>query len=230
MANTIHQLLFGYYPHLALAVFFIGSIARFEYAQYGWTSSSSQLLRNKHMQLGSNLFHIGIILLFFGHLFGLLTPEKMYHHFILSSTKQLLSMIAGGIFGILCFIGMTLLVYRRLFDKRIRANSNFSDILILLILYTQLILGLWTIPISANHLNGANMVVLATWVQHILTFQPNAADLITHQHFIFKLHLFLGLTIFLIFPFTRLVHVWSLPLGYFFRTGYQIVRKGLGVR
>lgn len=220
----LNQFLFGFYPYIALTVFFVGSIARFEYAQYGWKASSSQLLRARGMRVGSNLFHIGIILLFFGHLFGLLMPKEIYHIFMSSGAKQLMAMIAGGIFGTICFIGLTMLVVRRLFDSRIRANSSFSDIAILIILYVQLILGLSTIPLSAEHMDGHNMVLLATWAQHILTFQSDAAILVAGQHLIFKMHLFLGLTIFLIFPFTRLVHVWSVPFGYFFRKGYQIVR------
>lgn len=226
MTDFLNTLFFGYYPYFVLAVFVIGSIARFEYAQYGWKSSSSQLLSKKSMWVGSNLFHIGIILLFFGHLFGLLTPKAFYHAFISSGTKQLLAMIAGGIFGVLCFVGMTILVIRRLFNARIRATSRFSDTLILLVLYIQLILGLLTIPVSAEHLDGENMVILASWAQGIVTFRPEVSELILHQPLIFKLHIILGLTIFLIFPFTRLVHIWSIPLGYLVRPGYQIVRKG----
>lgn len=225
MTNYLNELLFGYYPYVALTVFLVGSIARFEYSQYGWKAHSSQILSKKYMLVGSNLFHIGIILIFFGHFFGLLTPEEAYHFVISSGAKQLLSMIAGGIFGGICFIGMSILIFRRLFNPRVRATSSFSDILVLLILYVQLILGLMTIPLSAEHLDGSNMVLLAAWAQRIVTFQPHAASLVASQHWIFKLHLFLGLTIFLLFPFTRLVHIWSIPLGYFFRTGYQIVRK-----
>jgi len=134
-------------------------------------------------------------------------------------------MIAGGIFGTMCFIGMTMLVKRRLFDPRIRATSTKSDIAILLILYVQLILGLITIPFSAQHLDGSSMVALANWAQHVVTFRSGAADFIIDEAIIFKLHLLLGMTIMLMFPFTRLVHVLSAPVKYLFRTGYQIVRN-----
>jgi len=225
MVEYLNQFFFGIYPYIAISVMIIGTILRYDRDQYTWKASSSQLLRSKGMRVGSNLFHVGIILLFFGHLVGLLTPASVYHVFMTPATKQLLAMVAGGIFGTMCFIGMTILLHRRLFDERIRATSNTSDIAILIILYIQLILGLLTIPISAQHPDGSSMVALANWAQHIVTFRSGAADFIIEEAFIFKMHLVLGLTIFLIFPFTRLVHVLSAPVKYLFRSGYQIVRK-----
>lgn len=223
--DYLNQFFFGIYPYIALTVFVLGTILRYDRDQYTWKASSSQLLRNKGMRLGNNLFHIGIILLFFGHLVGLLTPESVYHYFITPAAKQMMAMVAGGIFGVICFIGLTMLIYRRLFDPRIRATSKPSDIMILFILYIQLILGIVSIFYSAQHLDGSSMVALANWAQHIMTFRSGAADFVTAEAWIFKVHIVLGLTIFLIFPFTRLVHVWSVPLKYLFRSGYQIVRK-----
>lgn len=225
MKEYLHQFVFGYYPYIAFVVFIAGSIARYEYAQYTWTAKSSQLLQSKGMRIGNNLFHVGIILLFFGHLFGLLTPSGVYTIFISPETKQMMAMIVGGILGFICFIGMTMLVYRRLFDIRVKANSSFADISILLLLYVQLILGLFTITISAQHLDGRAMIELSHWAQSIVTFRTGSAELISNAHWMFKLHLFLGVTLFLVLPFTRLVHIWSFPIGYLFRTGYQVVRK-----
>ena len=225
MDEYINTLLFGYYPYFVLTVMIVGTILRYDHDQYTWKAGSSQLLRSKGMRVGNNLFHIGIILLFFGHLVGLLTPESVYHHVMTAAFKQKMAMIAGGIFGTMCFIGMTMLVKRRLFDPRIRATSTKSDIAILLILYVQLILGLITIPFSAQHLDGSSMVALANWAQHVVTFRSGAADFIIDEAIIFKLHLLLGMTIMLMFPFTRLVHVLSAPVKYLFRTGYQIVRN-----
>ncbi|MCG5511894.1 respiratory nitrate reductase subunit gamma [Ectothiorhodospira shaposhnikovii] len=223
--NYMHELIFGYYPYVALSVFLLGSLIRFERDQFTWKSQSSQFLRTANMRLASNLFHVGILLLFFGHLFGLLTPPAVYHALGLSTeTKQLLAIIVGGIFGIICFIGLTMLLHRRLTDPRIQATSSRADNFILILLYVQLILGLITLPISMTHLDGANMVALASWAQHIVTFQSGAAALIADTNWIFKLHIFLGLTLFLVFPFTRLVHVWSAPVSYLGRT-YQLVRK-----
>ena len=225
MANYVNQFFFGIYPYIAITVFFLGSLLRYDRDQYTWKASSSQLLRKKDMRLGSNLFHIGIIALFFGHLMGLLTPHWAYESMISAGTKQVLAMTAGGIFGLTCLAGMLLLIRRRIKDPRIRATSQFSDLPILLILFVQLVLGLLTIPFSAQHLDGSSMLALASWAQHLVTFQGDAASFVAEEAFIFKIHLVLGLTIFLVFPFTRLVHVWSVPVQYLVRSGYQIVRK-----
>ncbi len=224
----LNQFFFGYFPYICLTVFVVGSILRYDRDQYTWKADSSQLLRKKGMVIGNNLFHIGIILLFFGHLVGLLTPHSFYHHFMSPGAKQLMAIIFGGIFGIICFVGLTMLIWRRIFDERIRATSRVSDYLVLLVLYVQLILGMITIPYSAQHLDGSTMIALANWAQYILTFRSGAAEFVAPQALVFKLHLVLGLTIFLLFPFTRLVHVFSgisAPIKYLARSGYQIVRK-----
>ncbi len=221
----MNEFLFGIYPYIAITVFLLGSIFRYDRDQYTWKASSSQMLSSKGMRLGSNLFHVGIILLFFGHLVGLLMPESIYHIFMSAATKQMMAMVAGGIFGTICFVGMVILIHRRLTNPRVKATTKFSDLFILLLLFVQLILGLLTIPASAQHPDGSSMIALANWAQHIVTFRSGAADFIVHEAMIFKLHIFLGLTMFLVFPFTRLVHVWSAPAKYLFRKGYQVVRK-----
>jgi nitrate reductase gamma subunit len=225
MANYINQFFFGIYPYIAITVFFLGSLFRYDRDQYTWKASSSQLLSKKDMRLGSNLFHIGIIALFFGHLMGLLTPHWAYHFMMSAGTKQLIAMTAGGIFGLICLVGMILLIRRRMLDARIKATSQATDLPILLILFVQLVLGLLTIPFSAQHMDGSSMLALASWAQHVVTFQGDAASFVAGEAFIFKAHLVLGLTIFLVFPFTRLVHIWSVPIQYLTRSGYQIVRK-----
>jgi len=221
----LHHLVFGIYPYIAVLVMVLGSILRYDRDQYSWKANSSQLLRSKGMRLGSNLFHIGIILLFFTHLVGLLTPESLYHYVISTEAKQIMAMVGGGILGVICFIGLTILIIRRMTDPRIRATSKFSDMLLLWVLYVQLILGLISIFYSARHMDGSSMVALGNWAQHIVTFRSGAADFIVHEPWVFKAHLALGLTIFLIFPFTRLVHMFSAPVKYLLRSGYQIVRR-----
>jgi nitrate reductase gamma subunit len=226
MAAYLNQFVFGYYPYLALAVFLLGSLIRFDREQYTWRSGSSQLLRRRQLMIGSNLFHVGILVIFLGHLGGLLTPIQVFDAIGIShGAKQLMAIVIGGVAGLFCFVGLTMLVHRRLFDPRIRRTSSFADIAILLLLYAQLVLGLITIPVSLGHLDGGEMVRFMTWAQHIVTFRAGAADLVAGAHPLFKLHLFLGLTVFLVFPFTRLVHVWSAPVWYLGRRGYQIVRS-----
>jgi nitrate reductase gamma subunit len=224
--NALNNFLFGIYPYICLSVFFIGSLIRFDRDQYTWKSDSSQLLRAGQLRWGSNLFHVGVLFLFFGHSVGMLTPHFLYEPFIGAGSKQLMAMISGGIAGLLGFIGVTILLHRRLGDERIRVNSKTSDIVLLVLLWLQLALGLATIPLSAQHLDGSMMVLLAEWAQRIVTFRGGAVELLEGAGWVFKAHMFLGMSIFLIFPFTRLVHVWSgfATVAYVFRP-YQVVRS-----
>jgi len=223
--DYLNTLLFGYYPYVAISVFFIASWARYDRDQYTWRTGSSQLLRAKDLRVGSNWFHVGILLLFVGHFVGLLTPPDVYHALgVSTSAKQLLAVVAGGVFGGVCLRGIIILIRRRLTDARIRATSSRMDIFILLLIGVQLLLGLLTLPISLYHYDGSNMLMLSEWAQRIVTFRNGAAEQISDIGFIFKLHLFLGQTLFLVFPFSRLVHVWSVPLGYITRP-YQVVRR-----
>ncbi len=225
MANYLHTLVFGIYPYIALAVLVIGSILRYDREPYTWRSGSSQLLRRRQLIVGSVLFHAGVLIVFFGHLGGLLTPIQLFEMVGIShGAKQLMAIIVGGVAGVMALIGATMLVQRRLFDARIRATSTFGDDAVIVLLWIQLVLGLLTIPLSMGHLDGHEMVKFMSWAQGILTFNTGAAALIADVHWVFKLHLFLGLTIFLIFPFTRLVHMLSAPVRYIWRPGYQIVR------
>ena len=225
MYEYVNFLLFGIYPYVAIAVFVIASILRFNRDQYNWRSGSSQLLRKRQFMWGSNLFHVGILIIFVGHFFGLLVPVALYDAMGISHTfKQVMAMAVGGVAGAMCFVGLVLLTHRRLFDSRIRSNSSFSDIFILLLLLAQLTIGMLTILISAQHLDGEEMVRFMTWAQMIVTLQSGAAGLIIGAHWLFKLHIFLGLTVFLVFPFTRLIHVFSAPIWYLGRQGYQVVR------
>ncbi len=225
MASYINHAVYGWYPYLCLTVFLLGSVIRFDREQYTWKSGSSQLLRRRQLRWGSNLFHVGILVIFVGHFVGLLTPIVVFDTLgIGHGFKQGLAIVAGGIAGLMCLVGISLLTHRRLFDPRIRATSSFSDTAILLILFAQLLLGLATIPISLGHMDGHEMVKFMNWAQGILTLRGDAWMLVADAHPIFKAHLALGMTIFLLFPFTRLVHVWSAPIWYLGRRGYQVVR------
>ncbi|MCB9976593.1 MAG: respiratory nitrate reductase subunit gamma [Rhodospirillales bacterium] len=217
--------LFQIFPYLAIASFIGGSILRFDRDPYSWRSKSSQLLRRKQLIWGSVLFHVGILVILAGHVVGLLTPIAVFDAIGIShGAKQILAMTAGGIAGVFCLIGLLMLLHRRLFDPRIRATSSFADITVLVLLLAQLLLGLYTITESMKHLDGHEMVKFMEWAQHIATFRGGAHEFVTDVAFVFKAHLTLGMFILLIFPFTRLVHAFSAPVGFVFRP-YQIVRK-----
>ena len=223
---NLNNLLFGIYPYICLSIFLIGSWVRFDREQYGWTSASSQLLSTGGVRLSSNLFHIGIIGIFFGHLVGLLAPYAIWGTIGLSSLgKQSIAMYGGGFLGILCLIGGVMLLIRRLTNRRVRATSRSSDIFILIWIMITLMFGLATTFTTAHHasLGSADtMMAMAQWAKSIVLLSPKP-ELVSHVEMVFKLHLAFGMSLFLLFPFTRLVHIWSAPFGYLARS-YQIVR------
>ncbi len=224
--SYLHQFIYGIYPYIALAIFLFGSLARFEREQYTWKSDSSQMLHEGNLRLGNILFHIGVLGLFFGHLVGLLTPVIVWDTLgVTHSFKQMIAMVMGGVFGTLCMFGLLILLHRRLTNPRIAAVTKTGDKVLLLWIFVTLGLGLSTIFESANHTDGHMMVLLMTWAQHIVTFRGDAAEFIVAAPLLFKLHLFMGLSLFVIFPFTRLVHVWSgfASVGYISRA-WQLVR------
>ncbi len=224
MIQYLNVFFYDIYPYLCGTVFLVGSWLRYDYGQYTWRASSSQMLDKRGMVLWSNLFHIGILGIFFGHLFGMLTPHWVYSWFLPMSQKQLMTMILGGVCGVLTLVGGIGLLMRRLTNPRIRATSTTADILILCILLIQCALGLTTIPFSAQHPDGSEMLKLVDWAQAVVTFHGGASAHLDGVAWIYRVHLVLGMTIFLIFPFTRLVHVWSAPVEYFTRR-YQVVRS-----
>ncbi|MGB8855976.1 MAG: respiratory nitrate reductase subunit gamma [Burkholderiales bacterium] len=224
--STLHGFLFQVYPYVCFTVFIVGSLIRFDQNQYSWKSDSSQMLRAGTLRWGSNLFHAGILFLFFGHLVGLFTPHSLYGIFMSASTKQMLAVVAGGAAGLVCFVGLSLLLYRRVFDARIRHTSHPTDIAVLVVLWVQLVIGLITLPFSLQHGDGSVMLILADWAQRIVTLRPVDATVLATLPWPYLIHLVLGMTIFLLFPFSRLVHVWSgfASASYLFRP-YQVVRS-----
>lgn len=221
--HYLNMFFFDIYPYIAGSVFLIGSWLRYDYGQYSWRAGSSQMLDKKGMNLASNLFHLGIIGIFVGHFLGMLTPHWMYEAFLPVAVKQKMAMFGGGLCGVMTLIGGGMLLKRRLYNPRIRATTTGADILILFLLVVQCILGLLTIPLSAQHMDGSEMMKLVGWAQAVVTFHGGAAEHLDGVAFLFRAHLILGMTLFLLFPFSRLVHIWSAPVGYLTRQ-YQIVR------
>ncbi|MBX3485872.1 respiratory nitrate reductase subunit gamma [Phenylobacterium sp.] len=219
------QIAFGVYPYIALSVLALGSVIRFDREPYTWRTGSSQLLRRKQLVAGSVLFHVGVLMIFAGHFVGLLTPIWLFDALgVPHAAKQMLAIVAGGAAGLLALAGGGLLLHRRLTDPRIRRTSSFADIAILVLLMAQLLLGLSTIPVSLQHRDGHEMLKFMTWAQGVFTFQPGVANHVADVSWVFKAHLLLGMTILLVFPFTRLVHMLSAPVWYLNRRGWQLVR------
>ena len=225
MKDYLFNLLFVWYPYICLTVFLLGSLIRFDREPYTWKASSSQMLRKGQLRWGSNLFHVGILFLLLGHTVGLLTPTPIYTLVMSVEQKQLIAVAAGGVAGVICFVGLTMLLHRRLFDERIRRTSSAMDIAILALLWLQLVLGLFTLPFSIGHRDGSVMLILSHWAQGIVTLNPVDAKTLQGLDWPYLTHLVLGMTLFLVFPFSRLVHIWSAPVWYLGRRGYQVVRS-----
>ena len=224
-ADHINTFLFGIYPYLCLAVLLIGSLIRFDREPYTWKSDSSQMLRSGQLRLGSNLFHYGVIIVILGHFVGFLAPHWGIDWAVSPVTHQLLAMVVGGIAGLVAIIGLSILLHRRLGDPRIRLNSRKWDIAVAMLLWLQLALGLVTVPQSAFHIDGVLFETLTSYVKGIVTLDGSASSLMTDVPLVYKLHVLVGFTVFLVSPFTRMIHIWSGAgaLAYLFRP-YQIVR------
>ena len=224
MTDFLNNFFFNIYPYLCGTVFLVGSWLRYDYGQYSWRAGSSQILEKKILRIASPLFHVGILGIIAGHAYGLLTPHWMYESFLPVPVKQQMAMWAGGACGVMTLIGGAMLLWRRLSNERVRSTSSFGDIMIIALLVIQCALGLGTIPFSAQHMDGSEMMKLVGWAQSVVTFHGGAAEHLDGVAFIFRVHLVLGMTLFLLFPFCRLVHIWSAPVEYLTRR-YQLVRN-----
>jgi nitrate reductase gamma subunit len=223
--DYVNTLLFGVYPYVCLVVLLIGSLIRFDREPYTWKSDSSQMLRKRQLRLGSNLFHYGVIIVILGHFAGFLAPHWVIDWALSPVAHELLAMVVGGVAGLVAIIGLTILIARRLGDPRIRLNSRKWDIAVVLMLWLQLVLGLLTVPLSAFHMDGVLFETLTSYVKSVVTLDSSAAALMPAVPLPYKLHILLGFTLFLVSPFTRMIHIWSGmgALAYLFRP-YQIVR------
>ncbi|MCO6346909.1 respiratory nitrate reductase subunit gamma [Staphylococcus epidermidis] len=221
----LNQFVWVIYPYLCLAIFVIGNIARYKYDQFSWTAKSSEMIEKKRLKWGSLLFHLGIIPVFFGHVVGLLIPANWLEAIGVNNyIYHIGAVYIGSVFGIITLIGMLLLTLRRLSIKNVRRLSSFSDIFVNIVLLIILIMGCYsTLVTNAIQPEFDYRQTIAIWFRHLFMFSPNA-DLMLNVPWSFKLHILLGFTVFACWPFTRLVHVWSVPLSYMNRR-YIVYRK-----
>lgn len=221
----LNQFVWVIYPYLCLAIFVIGHIARYKYDQFSWTAKSSEMIEKKRLKWGSLLFHLGIIPVFFGHVVGLLIPANWLEAIgVNNHIYHIGAVYIGSVFGIITLIGMLLLTLRRLSIKNVRRLSSFSDIFVNIVLLIILIMGCYsTLVTNAIQPEFDYRQTIAIWFRHLFMFSPNA-DLMLNVPCSFKLHILLGFTVFACWPFTRLVHVWSVPLSYMNRR-YIVYRK-----
>lgn len=213
------------FPYICLTVFVVGNIYRYNADQIGWTSKSSELLEKNRLKWGSILFHWGIIFAFFGHVAGILIPREFFDLFGITEEMYHFGAVwFGGAAGLAALIGGILLWMRRMSVKRIRKHSTKSDNIGLAMLVIVVALGLTFTIINAPHHNTFNYrETIGPWFRGILIMRP-MPDLMVVAPTVLKVHIFLAFFLFAIWPFTRLVHVWSLPLEYIGRR-YVTYRK-----
>jgi len=207
------------FPYLVFTIFVVGHIYRYNTDQYGWTAKSSEFMEKNTLKWGSILFHVGILMVLGGHVVGLLIPKSWTE--ALGMTEDMYHMGAifgGGFAGIITLAGIMILLFRRVNVKRVRMTSSFSDILIAIVLFVEIAMGMYN-TLGYNLLVGGfdYRESLAPWLRGLLVFRPDPT-LMSEVPLFFKLHTILAFSIFAIWPFTRLVHVWSIPLEYLKRS------------
>ncbi|MFV9510103.1 respiratory nitrate reductase subunit gamma [Tepidibacillus sp. LV47] len=217
--NFWNQFWWVIFPYLMLAIFVIGHIYRYNTDQLGWTAKSSEFMEKNTLKWGSILFHVGILMVLGGHLVGLLIPKAWTEAVGISEEMYHASAIfGGGIAGLITFTGILILLFRRVNVKRVRLTSSFSDMLVAILLFIEIVMGMYN-TLGYNLFVGGfdYRETLAPWLRGLLVFRPDPTLMIDVPLF-FKLHTLFAFAIFGIWPFTRLVHVWSFPLEYLKRS------------
>jgi len=219
------QFLWVIYPYMILIIFLVGLYYRYQTDQFGWTAKSSEMLEKKKLRWGSNLFHIGIILVFFGHVGGILIPKSWLEALGVSDhLYHTMALWIGSLAGLMTLIGCIILVIRRFSDVRIRRTSSFGDMLSIILLTLIIVVGMAATLFNMTDRSGFDYrETIGPWLRGVIIFMPDYT-LMNTVPFIFKVHIILGLALFAVFPFTRLVHMLSLPIKYLSRS-YVVYRK-----
>jgi nitrate reductase gamma subunit len=218
--DLTYELIFTVFPYLCLTTFVVGHAYRYVTDRYAWNSHSSQLLANESLRWGSVLFHLGIIFTFMGHAGGLLIPQSYYDMVGITSDMHLaIAHWMGEMVGVAAFVGCLLLLWRRLTNRRVRAAGSVNDLITL---------GGLTVVVAGGVYNVffGNYNVLdsvAPWIRGIVFFSPDP-ELMRPVPISFKIHVTLAWALLGFSPFSRLVHIWSVPVTYLFRR-YVVFRR-----
>ncbi|MGW7799031.1 respiratory nitrate reductase subunit gamma [Staphylococcus xylosus] len=220
-----NQFLWVIMPYLCIAIFFLGHLARFKFDKFSWTAKSSEFIEKKQLKWGSLMFHLGIIPVVMGHIVGLLIPASWLTAVGVSDHLYHIGAVyIGSVFGIITLIGMLLLTARRVTKKNIRRLSSASDIIVNFLLLAIVFIGCYaTLVTNAMTPSFDYRETISVWFRQLFIFSPDA-NLMLQVPLAFKTHILLGFIIMAFWPFTRLVHVWSVPLTYASRS-YIIYRK-----
>jgi len=219
-------LLWGVLPYLVALVLIAGLIWRYRYDQFGWTTRSSQLYESRLLRIASPLFHFGLLVVLAGHVMGLLIPKAWTDLVIAQETYHAVALGAGTLAGIATLVGISLLIYRRRTTGPVFLATTRNDKLMYVVLVAAIVLGMIatltgsTTPTGAEH-NYRETVSI--WFRSLLVFQPNVAAMVAST-WQFKVHIVVGLGLFALVPFSRLVHAFTVPLHYLFRP-YVVYRS-----
>ncbi|CAM4192292.1 respiratory nitrate reductase subunit gamma [Geobacillus sp. FSL K6-0789] len=223
--TLLDQFLWVIYPYIMLTLFVAGHIYRYNTDQFGWSAKSSEFLEKRRLRWGSVLFHWGILFVFLGHVAGILVPKAFYES--IGITEEMYHFGAvwfGGAAGIATVIGVVLLLWRRLSVRRLLRHSSKSDLVVLLLLTIVILTGFTnTVGYTATGGTFDYRDTIGPWFRGILTFRP-LPQLVSDAPIGFQIHILSALLLFGIWPFTRLVHVWSVPLTYLNRH-YVVYRR-----
>jgi nitrate reductase gamma subunit len=211
--STIDLLAFVAYPYLCLAVFIVGHAYRYITDRYAWNSHGSELIEKKTLFFGSYLFHFGILATLAGHAAGLLIPQTVFDMVGIDGVAHTaLAHYVGRVVGASAFVGAVILLARRLLVKRVRLMTTATDFAVLVGLVFVTAIGTYDVFFGRFYV----LDTVAPWIRGILTLQPEPALMATVP-LKYKLHILAALALLAFSPFTRLVHIWSVPLFYIFR-------------
>ena len=217
MGNILAFLVF---PYIALTIFTLGHASRYLTDRFGWNSKSSEFLEKKQLFFGATIFHWGMLLTLFGHAGGLLIPQRLLDVVgINGATHTLIAHYNGMAVGVAALIGLGLLVYRRISVLRIRRITSQNDFITLAGLIFVSGAGLYNVLFGDFYI----LDTVAPWIRGIVTFSPDPA-LMRNVPLSYKIHIISALALLAFSPFSRLVHIWSAPAGYFFR-GWIVFRR-----
>ncbi|HEX5563543.1 MAG TPA: respiratory nitrate reductase subunit gamma [Sporosarcina sp.] len=220
-----NQFLWVIFPYICMAVFIVGHIFRYRHDQFGWTAKSSEFIEKRQLMIGSLLFHIGIIPVILGHVAGLGIPKEWTRALGVSDHMYHMGAIwGGGFFGVVTLAGMLILTSRRITHRNVRKLSSTSDMIVNLLLLFIVFIGVYASLVTNNLNPGFDYRdSISVWFRSLLIFRPEAGYMAAAP-LTFKLHILAGFLIFAMWPFTRLVHVWSVPLNYVGRS-YILYRR-----
>jgi nitrate reductase gamma subunit len=204
-------------PYICLAVFVVGHVWRYRYDKFGWTTRSSQMYESRLLRLGSPLFHFGILFVLMGHVMGLGVPKSWTEAVGASEgTYHVLAVGVGSIAGFCTLVGMGILIYRRRTVGPVFTATTKMDKLMYLVLATVIVLGLLNTAVANIFEHYDYREGVSVWFRGIFALNPRP-ELMAAAPIGFKLHGLAAFLLFALWPFTRLVHVFSAPLGYLTR-------------